>query len=192
LKIDLRQMRELADDLGVAQDQVRFAASKTLNDGLFQARDELADVTWPRHVEQRNPQFPKSVLHLNRASKSNLHVELVETKGSILEDHDKGAVRHAAHRFAVPTTQYRAGKMTQHGLAARARPAANRSVRIMPDGRVFIATKGQRLKLAFVLKPSVNIKADVPLTQAFVDTVLRTFDSELESNLLRAMKTRFT
>jgi hypothetical protein len=61
LKIDVREMRELAEDLLVAQDQVRFAASKTLNDGLFKTRDELSDVTWPRHVEQRNPYFPKPV-----------------------------------------------------------------------------------------------------------------------------------
>jgi hypothetical protein len=47
LRIDLSQLRQLADDLGVAQDQVRFAGMRVLNDAAFATRDALVHDTWP-------------------------------------------------------------------------------------------------------------------------------------------------
>jgi hypothetical protein len=35
LKIDLSQIRQLADDLGVAHDQIPFAAARVMNDAAF-------------------------------------------------------------------------------------------------------------------------------------------------------------
>jgi hypothetical protein len=196
LEFDLSQLRALADDLHVCQDQVRFAAMRTINQSLYNARDELCDV-WARHVQQRNPHYPRVALHVNQASKADLSGTLVETKGSILGDHDEGTTRVAAHQFAVPTTQYRTGKQTQHGLRVDARlatllarPSARRSL-IVKGNKVFVATRGQRgMRLAFVLEQAVTIKKDVPLTQGFIDSVLRTFSTELIPNMLRAMKTR--
>jgi hypothetical protein len=47
LKIDLSELRQLADDLGVARDQIPFAGARVLNDAGFIARDALVHDTWP-------------------------------------------------------------------------------------------------------------------------------------------------
>jgi hypothetical protein len=47
LKIDLKDLYDLADDLHVCRDQVPFAAARVLNNGGFIARDALAHDTWP-------------------------------------------------------------------------------------------------------------------------------------------------
>jgi hypothetical protein len=46
LKIDLSQIRQLADDLGVARDQIPFAGARVLNDAGFIAPDALVHDTW--------------------------------------------------------------------------------------------------------------------------------------------------
>jgi len=47
LRIDLSQIRQLADDLGVARDQIPFAAARVMNDAAFITRDALVHDTWP-------------------------------------------------------------------------------------------------------------------------------------------------
>jgi hypothetical protein len=49
LQIDFSQVRQLADDLGVARDQIPFAGARVLNDAGFIARDALVHDTWPCH-----------------------------------------------------------------------------------------------------------------------------------------------
>jgi hypothetical protein len=198
LKFSLKEFEQLADDLGVAQDQVAFASMRTLNDAMFAYKDELSTVIWPRHESVRNPHYPSAVLHVDKATKLNLTATLRETKGVILAEHDVGSTRHATDQFAVPMPQYRAGKETQHGLRADARlrailakPNARRVVRIH-DNRVYIGVKGPKLRLAFVLKPSINVPADVPITQSFIDFVKKYVNDELPDALQAAMRTRFS
>jgi hypothetical protein len=83
-----------------------------LNDAAFITRDALITQTWLRHVQQRSANFPRAVLHVEKATKQNLHVEIRETKSTTapLKDHAEGGVRTASHRFAIPLSEYRAGK----------------------------------------------------------------------------------
>jgi hypothetical protein len=60
------------------------------------------------------------------------------------------------------------------------------------DNRVYIGVKGQKLRLAFVLKPSINVPADVPITQSFIDFVKKYVNDELPDALQAAMRTRFS
>jgi hypothetical protein len=196
LKIDFSQVLQLADDLHVAQDQVPFALSRTMNDAMFGFKENLSTVVWPRHVEQRNVHYPAAVLHISKASKGNLSATMQETRGTILAEHDQGATREG--KFAIPMQRYREGKLTQHGLRADARlryllskPNARRVVRVMPDGHVFVGKRGEKLQMAFVLKPSINVPHDVPISEAFVHFVEKYINDEPPNALLAAMKTRF-
>jgi hypothetical protein len=197
IKIDMREVEQLADRIGAARDQIPFAMSKTLNDAAFITRGVLTKETWPQHVSQRNPSFPSAVMHVNKATKDNLEVEITETRDSTvsLKAHAEGGVKVAPKRFAIPMPAYREGKMTQHGLRldARARAIINRypkqAVRITDKG-IFVADKGGRLRLVFVFKQAVNIKKDVPIYEDFAQTVETTIQRELEPALLMAMRTR--
>jgi hypothetical protein len=54
LRIDLSQIRQLADDLGVARDQIPFAAARVMNDAAFITRDALVHDTWPWKSSSRS------------------------------------------------------------------------------------------------------------------------------------------
>ncbi|SRR6266550_5590616 len=196
LKIDLKEIYEFADDIGVAADQVPFAASKSMNDTLFVARDALVKDTWPRHVNQRNPSFPSAVLHVQRSDKSNLHGEINETgvKSASLREHDVGGTRTPKGReFAVAMPWYRALYQTQHGIRSGHRPhdlLNKKNVRVTSKG-IFIVYQG-RLRLAFAFVPQVHMHADVPFTEDFKTVCTYAMEKELPEALLYAMRTRFT
>jgi hypothetical protein len=197
-KIDFKEVHGLVNDLRAAANEIKFGCSRTLNDAAFAAKDEISGVVWPRHVTQRATNFPRATLHVNKASKENLTVELNETKSDILKLHDEGGTvsAHGSRALVVPVTQYRRGKMTStHGLRADARlgrllarASAKRTVRIVRD-KVYVAARGAGLKLAFVIKSAVQQKADVPLTKSWNDVVTRVVDNQLLDNIDRAFRT---
>jgi hypothetical protein len=195
IRTDFSDFYRLADELGVAAREVRFAAARTVNDAVFQAKDEISGTVWPRHVTQRQTNFPRATLHVNEASKENLTASLEETRSNILRKHDEGATITAQSRaLVVPTSGYRRDKMTSsHGLklsarlaALLARASAKRSVRIKAD-RVYVAKRGGPLQLAFVLKHAITQRADVPLTESFNEIVEREVSNKLVDNMARAL-----
>lgn len=200
IKLDLSEVYALADDLAVAHDQVPFAMARVMNAAAFIARDSLVHQTWPRSVEQRAINFPSAVIHVVKATKSHLHVEIVEDRQSStapLIDHAEGGTRHAKTKFAIPLPDYRRGRITAtHGLKMDARLAAvlkrtpKRALRITPGG-VFIGQHG-RLQMIFAFKEQVTMRKDVPFEEDFKRVVMEVIDRELEPALLMAMRTRFT
>jgi hypothetical protein len=194
IKIDFSDVNRLVDDLHIARREVLYAASRTINDAVFAAKDEISGVVWPRFVTQRAHNFPRATLHVNKSTPDNLTAELVETKSDILKLHDEGGSVSAKGRaLVVPVTSYRQSRMTQHGLRADAtlsallrRASAKRTVRIVND-RVYVAARGLGLKLAFVLRKAITQKADVPLTQSFNDTVTRVVTTQLVGNVERVL-----
>src|SRR2546423_7239473 len=82
VQIDLTDIYQFADDIHVAANQVPFAAARTINDALFRAREDLSETVWPQHVSRRNPHYPSVVLHVDKATKGDLHGELRETRGT--------------------------------------------------------------------------------------------------------------
>jgi hypothetical protein len=198
LKIDFSDIEQLARDLDVAATQVPFACAKVLNDGAFITRDVLTKTTWPRHVQQRSHNFPSAVLHVEKATKSNLSVWIIETPSTTapLIDHAEGGVRFAKSKFAIPLPDYRVGRMTAtHGLRHDARLEAvikkypKRALRITERG-VFVGEHG-RLRQLFAFKPSVTMHKDVPFEEDFVRTMLAVIQAELIPALIYAMRTRF-
>jgi hypothetical protein len=195
IHLDLSEIRQFADDLKVAQREVTWACAKTINDSVFEARQEISD-DWPRFVTQRQTNFPRAALHVRKADTHNLTAELVEERSNILGAHDTGATISARSRsLAIPVSSYRASRMTQHGLRADAklaavlrRASAKRSVRVVGN-KIYVASRGLGLKLAFVLKQSIQQKADFPATQIFNDTVTRVVNNTLVNNLMRALRT---
>jgi hypothetical protein len=196
LKFDFSDVDRFARELEVAQREIRYAASRTINDACFAAKDQLAGVTWPTHVQVRAPSFARATLHVTKSTPDNLVAELNETKSDILGAHDRGDTITAKGRsLVVPVTAYRASRMTQHGLRSDAklgavlrRASAKRSVRIVGD-KVYVASRGLGLKLAFLLRKSIQQRADAPLTQDFNETVTRYVTNNLINNLVRALRT---
>jgi hypothetical protein len=196
IKFDFREVLQLADELKVNADQIPYAFSRVLNDGVTIARDFLSETTWPQHVSVKNPRFPKAVLHINRSNKNNLYAEIVETtSGSAsLKDHQEGGTRIAKNMFAIPMPWYKALYETQSGLRVTARPAAlmrRKKGVIITDKGIYVYYNG-RMHLAFIFKRQVMMHADVPFEQEFARIVTYVIDQELEAALRMAMRTRFT
>jgi hypothetical protein len=196
LRINLSDVYRLADDIGVMRDQVPYAFSRVLNDSMFIAKDYLSETVWPQHVSVKNPRFPRVVLHIERSDKHNLTAAIVETTpgGASLQHHQSGGTRIAKNMFAIPMDWYKALYETQHGLRVNARPAAliqRKKGVIVTDKGIYVVYNG-RMRLAFIFKKQVQMKADVPFEQEFARIVSYVIDRELEPALMMAMRTRFS
>jgi hypothetical protein len=196
LVFDLSDVKRLADELGVARDQIPFAMSKTLNDAIFATRGVLTKETWPQHVTQRNPRFPSAVLHVQTSSKSNLTASIDETevKAASLKDHAEGGVRKPtkAKDFAIPLPWYKALYQTQSGLRSGRRAQdiiGKKTTRIVAGKGIFVLYQG-RMRLAFHLVPSVTMHKDVPFNEDFQKVMEYAINRELPAALEYAMKTR--
>ena len=62
----------LTSRMDAAYDQIPFALSLAINDALFETKQVLTDVTWPRAVTVRNANFLDWALHIEKATKHNL------------------------------------------------------------------------------------------------------------------------
>jgi len=69
LKFDLTEFQLLAKHMNIAEKQVPYAASKTINNAAFKAREYLINDTWPRSVVVRNKGFLRQALHDLQAEK---------------------------------------------------------------------------------------------------------------------------
>ncbi len=195
ITFDLSEVKKLADELGVMQDQIPFAMSKTLNDAIFATRGVLKE-TWPQHVTQRNPNFPSAVLHVQRSTKSNLTASIDETgvKSATLKDHAEGGVRRPtkSRDFAIPLPWYKALYQAQSGLRHGRRAQdiiGKKSTRVVKGKGIFIL-HGGRMRLAFIFAPSVTMHKDVPFEEDFQKSIEYAVNRELPAALEYAMKTR--
>jgi hypothetical protein len=193
LEFQLGAIKDLADKLGQAADQLPFALSQLLNDGAFKTRRVLIDVTWPRAVHVRNPGFLNWALHVDKSTKSNLEVSIVDTKNRAhLALHAKGGVKRAGRRnLAIPVgTWYRQGP---HGVSPQDRPRAlidrtpKRDVRVTDRG-IFVA-QGGRLHMRYSFKPSINQPADVPFYEDFREVMGETMRTGFYDTMRKAIQT---
>jgi hypothetical protein len=196
IRWDFRDVYKLADDIGAARDQVPYAFSRALNDGMFIGRDYLSETVWPQHVHAKNPRFPKAVLKVHRSDKHNLYAEIVEeVRGAAsLQDHQSGGTRIAKNMFAIPMPWYKTLHETQSGLRVSARPAAlirKKKGIIVTDKGIYMLYGG-KMRLAFVFKQQVQMKADVPFEEEFARIVSYVVDRDLPAALDMAMRTRFS
>jgi hypothetical protein len=197
IKVDMKEIEALAEQLRVAQDQIHFATAMALNNSLFQVRSEIIDELWPSKVEVKNPHFMHAVLHVDKASKYKLSGSIREWKENTVQLilHAKGGTKAAqGKRFAIPLSWYRAGKQTQSGLRKNATAKAiiahtpKRALRITEDA-IYVG-KGGRLQMIFKLQPQVKEKADVDFYGFFEERMRKLLFERLPGAMVRAMATR--
>jgi hypothetical protein len=197
INIDFREILQLSESLAISKDQLPFAISRSLNDALFATRRVLIEQLWPSSVEQKNPNFPRVVLHVNKASKQHLSGSIVENKETSvpLILHATGGTRPAPKgRWTIPLSWYRAGKETQHGLSKRAYASAliartpKRALRITSKG-IFIGEHG-KLKMVFAFSPTIKVPKDVRFYEVFEQEMRTRLNAALPGNLIAAMATR--
>ena len=171
LSFDMRDFDRAARNFDAFADQVPFALAGAMNDALEEARRELVEVTWPTHVQARNPNFMKAALTTrgNRATKNNLRVAIEDRLGrASLSLHAEGGTKTPrGQALAIPTDALagrRRASGVPKGLRPRSIPNSFRKGDILYQR---VGPKGRKLKPMYTLVPDAAIKADVPFGRDF-------------------------
>jgi len=193
LELHTEDFETITANMDAAYDQLPYALMLALNDALFETRQVLTDSTWPRSVTVRNAGFIDYALHVEKATKDNLYGAIVDqSDGHVhLELHaDGGTKTPQGANFAIPSRHV--DQRTQGGALPSERPRNLRhSVKI--GNRIYQFQgrgKSRRLVLMYVLKPTVNIKADVPFRQDFEDAMRESAERHFVPRMMQAMRTR--
>ena len=197
VRLDLADFERTASNVGALQDQVAYAVSQSLNDGLFAARNYAISSTWPKGVSVRDPNFLRNALRVERADKRTLS-GAVTTEGTRagnrahLALHETGGVkRPAKSRIAVPSQAVKARRGAR-GIPRNLRPA-NVAKSFRRGDVIYQVTgrKGNRkLRLLYTLKTAVPIKATVPWHTDFDATMRREVTRAFPGRIRAAMATR--
>lgn len=193
LDFKMEAFERVARRMGAVADQVPFALSQAMNDAVKGSLLELVQETWPTHVDARNKGFLKFAFGRAKFStKRNLRVELNDDKAQgrgNLAKHAEGGTRTAKNgNLAVPATVLK-GKRRTKGIPKAFRPK-NLPNSFRKGDVIYQRTGkgGKNLKLMYVLRPSVTIKADVPFEQDFRRTMregtLRAFGPRIRAAML--------
>ena len=223
LTFDLRDVTRVTRNLERFANQVPFAMAGALNASAEIGRRTVIEVTWPGHVDVRDPNFMKAALTSKgeRATKRRLRVVVYDRIGRAnLVMHEVGGTRvpRPAH-LAVPVDAV-AAKRRSKGIpqALRPRNLANSfvtdgrrpnlhlkqnavyqrqgsyhkkgsAVSARPGKKRKKAADGRTVKLMYVLKTSVPIKAEVPFHEDFNNAVKRAMPKQFRIAMRNAMKT---
>ena len=198
LKLDLLDFTRAAAAFGRLQrDQMPFAISRAMNDAVKATRNEIITSTWPTHVHVKHPSFIRWAFNVKYASKRSLTVEITDDKAQgrgQLGLHDTGGVKSARALQAVPGQYIRKnGRGVPRNQLPRALPNSFRKgdvifQRVQTSKR----TGGKRsLKLMYVLKPSVRLKADGPFTQDFNRVMREELERAFPRRMEEAIRTAF-
>lgn len=179
VSFDMSGFERVAASVGALQDQIPFALSQSLNDGLFAARDHLITNTWPAHVSVRDPNFLRNALRVERASKTNLAGAVTNqgtragNRGHLVIHETGGTKRPAKSKIAIPDRKVLA-RRSGRGIPKSLRPGTAPNTFRKGDViyQVTGGKKSRKLKLLYTLKPSAPIKGVVPFHADF-DMVMR-------------------
>jgi hypothetical protein len=186
VKFDAADFAKRAEQLSGAIDQLPYVMSRLMNDAAFQARRVLSESTWPSHVHQKRTSFPGVALHVQKATKSDLTVIIVDTLGRAhLQQHSQGGVVRARGRNLTIPPKGTTRRISARQLIDR---TPKRALRRTPTG-IFVG-QGGMLHLKYSLKPSVTIRADVPFVPDFEDAMRRSVSAGFPAMMDQAMKTR--
>jgi hypothetical protein len=190
LDIDMEDVKRVAQSLHASADQIPYAMMIALNDATEVTRNFLIKHTWPTAIVQRNASFIAASLTTRdtRASKTNLSTEIYDKldKGHLTEQAKGGVVSPRGRHIAVPIK----GNVprTARGVPKGMRP------RNLPNGvrikdAIYVREKG-KLKLMYVLKPKVRIRARVPFYEDYVMIMRRELDHAVPRAFEKAMRTK--
>jgi hypothetical protein len=195
LTFNFSDFERMARDIDHAIDQMPFAISKALNDAVKNTRDRLAEETWAQHVEVRNRHFMRNALRIERSTKRNLRVALVDIRGRAnLKQHAEGGVSRPLHgrRFSIPLKG--TVRRTARGVTASQTPKAiiastpKRALRVTAKG-IFVG-KGGRLHKKYAFAPAAHVKKDVPLREDFARFMVEELRVTFPAAMKLAMQTR--
>lgn len=195
IKFDLTEFEKAAERFQrAATDQVPFALSVALNRAVETAQASLIQDTWPRSVKVRNPTFLRAALRREYSTKTDLRVAVVDVLGrGSLKMHAEGGVKTPkGQNLAIPTSLITRGA---HGVPASQRPraliarTAKKALRITAKG-IFVARKGQGLRMVFALTPKARIRKDVPFHEDFEHIMRESVRASFPIALAKALSTR--
>ena len=196
LKFDFRDFERVAARLDAFADQIPYALAQSLNDGAEAARRELIETTWPSHVKARNASFMRAALSTKgtRASKKNLRVAIYDRleRASLFLHAEGGTKTPKGSALAVPSSAI-ADRRRSTGVPKGMRPRALPNSFVKGDS-IFqrVGPKKRQLKLAYTLKPSTRIAADVPFEDDFERVMRREVSRAFGPRIKAAMETRKT
>ncbi|MBP0578997.1 hypothetical protein J8I29_06750 [Labrys sp. LIt4] len=190
LKFDFSAFQKMADRLKVAEQQLPFALSRALNESAFVARSTLID-DWPGRVESKNSRFLGWALGVEKATKHNLTVTISDERAggrTLLKGLADGGTHTGQGRLAVPVAGQRRGA---RGIVPSQRPRNLKQAFRRGDAVYAVIGKGskKRLKLMYVLKPSVAVPKRVPFRQTFNEVMTREMQQRAPRLMLEAMRT---
>lgn len=195
LKIDRSDIERKVRAMRGAQDQVPYAMSLVLNKAAENAREVLIR-EWPLHVRARQSSFIRYALRRGPfATKHNLRIEIYDQTGKRFLTRLDGGGTHAARggNIAIPVeANVRIGA---HGVRKSQLPRnMPNAVILNKNGRPAIYQrigkgKKSRLKLMYVLRPSVQVPNKMPFGADFTFSVLNDVRTELPKAMARAMST---
>jgi hypothetical protein len=189
ISFDFSAFERKARQIDALQREVPFALSRALNEAALKTRQSLIDETWPKYVEVRNRHFLRAALRVEKASKGNLRVAVVDTLGrGNLKLHAEGGTKRARGRLAIPS---KAVRRTAKGVARSQRPV-NIKNKVVRKGLIFERTgKGEnaRLRLMYSLKPSAKIDKRVPFKEDFARSMRAEVQRLFPQHLQHAMRT---
>lgn len=204
LTFDFRDFERAAERMQAAQEQIPFALSQAMNDGLAAAREQIVERTWPAHMTVRNQRFLGVALRREFASKRKLRVSLFDNigRGNLLLHEQGGTRRPRGASIAVPTDRLK-GKRTGKGVPKGLRPGALGATAFKKGDALYRrvgtyqkgspgepGTDNRRLELLYVLKPSTQIKAEVPFEADFDRAMITEVWRSFRPRLMTAMAGR--
>lgn len=195
----MRDFERAAKRLEARADQIPFALATALNASAEIARITLVNKTWPLHVEARDKNFIKAALSTTgtRATKRRLQVVIYDRLGRAhLVQHDRGGTkRPRGSAIAVPSAALqarRSGKGVPKGSRPRNLPTTGPSGAFVKGDVLYQRVgkgKSRGLRLMYVFKPSVPIRAEVPFSADFRRAMRQAMPGQFRKAMRRAMAT---
>ena len=194
IQLNFDDFTRKAKELGMAQDQVPFALSKSLNRAAVNARRVLTETTWPTSVEVRNQGFMRAALSTIFSTKADLRIVIFDQLGRAdLAGHAFGGTKmpRGSHLAIPPPGLFTRGA---RGIAKSDRPVAiisrtpRRALRITQKG-IFVG-RGGRLHLQYIFRSSAVQPADVPFEADFQYSILNDVRTSFPEEMAGAMLSR--
>jgi hypothetical protein len=198
VNLQYEDFKRQAQRLVGAESQMAYAISLALNRANENARLALIQQTWPRSIDQRNPNYIRLALQRGPpALKNDLRVSIVDAMAdrvlANLQMHATGGTKtpRKVARLAVPIQAN--VKRTQSGTTKSQRPAnlINSFVADRTGRGPAIYQRGSdgKLRMMYVLKSSVPIPKQVNFYEDYADTMRRDAKANFPAAMMTALIT---
>jgi hypothetical protein len=208
VKFDMVDLEQKTKQLDGNIDQIPFVMAGMLNDAAFDTRAKLVNDTWPSHVTQRKENFPNVALSIEKATKSDLTVEIYDrlerpsSSLTILKAQASGGVKTPRGRhLAIPSEEInrKAGGAVQDSerpKALVAKAIAQKGQKRRPAERIVVTEKGifsvyaGRFHLLYTFAKQARVPPRVPFYEVFNEQMRGQMQHTFALRMQNAMKTR--